>query len=88
MAHLWKGYEHSFRPIEFKDNLGHVIHRFSSFSQQDSHEFLSLFLDNLHEDLNRISNKPYIDLEEQKKMKQMNKQVNVGGVITKNVKIQ
>jgi ubiquitin carboxyl-terminal hydrolase 4/11/15 len=65
--HLWKGYEHSFRPNEFKDSLGNVIHRFSSFSQQDSHEFLSLFLDNLHEDLNRISNKPYIDLEEQKK---------------------
>jgi hypothetical protein len=35
-------------------------------SQQDAQEFLSLLLDSLHEDLNRITNKPYIELEEQK----------------------
>jgi ubiquitin C-terminal hydrolase len=34
--------------------------------QQDAQEFLSLLLDSLHEDLNRITNKPYIELEEQK----------------------
>ena len=33
-------------------------------AQQDAHEFLSLFLDTLHEDINRISNKPYIKLQE------------------------
>ena len=32
--------------------------------QYDAHEFLSLFLDTLHEDINRISNKPYIELKE------------------------
>ena len=35
-------------------------------NQQDAQEFLSLLLDSLHEDLNRITNKPYILLEEQK----------------------
>ena len=35
-------------------------------SQQDAQEFLSILLDCLHEDLNRITNKPYILLEEQK----------------------
>ena len=34
--------------------------------QQDAQEFLSLLLDSLHEDLNRITNKPYLELEEQK----------------------
>ena len=35
--------------------------------QQDAQEFLSILLDLLHEDLNCICNKPYIELEEQKK---------------------
>ena len=34
--------------------------------QQDAQEFLSILLDSLHEDLNRITNKPYLELEEQK----------------------
>ena len=34
--------------------------------QQDAQEFLSLLLDSLHEDLNRITNKPYKELREQK----------------------
>ena len=34
--------------------------------QQDAQEFLSILLDCLHEDLNRITNKPYFLLEEQK----------------------
>ena len=34
--------------------------------QQDAQEFLSILLDCLHEDLNRIANKPYFLLEEQK----------------------
>ena len=34
--------------------------------QQDAQEFLSILLDSLHEDLNRITDKPYILLEEQK----------------------
>ena len=34
--------------------------------QQDAQEFLSILLDYLHEDLNRINKKPYAILEEQK----------------------
>ena len=34
--------------------------------QQDAQEFLSILLDSLHEDLNRITKKPYVLLEEQK----------------------
>ena len=45
----------------FKNNKSLNLSR-----QQDAQEFLSLLLDSLHEDLNRITNKPYIVLEEQK----------------------
>lgn len=34
---------------------------FSGYSQQDSQEFLSFLVDGLHEDLNRIYKKPYIE---------------------------
>ena len=40
---------------------------FTSQEQYDAHEFLSALLDNLHEDLNRITHKNYMELEEQKK---------------------
>lgn len=32
--------------------------------QHDSQEFLSYILDAIHEDLNRIHNKPYIEMPE------------------------
>ena len=32
--------------------------QFDGYSQQDSHEFLSYLLDGLHEDLNRVLEKP------------------------------
>jgi ubiquitin carboxyl-terminal hydrolase 4/11/15 len=53
-------------PKEFRNFIGKILNQFNSSKQQDSHEFLSLFLDNLHEDINRITNKPYLELEERK----------------------
>ena len=38
--------------------------RFSGFQQHDSQELLSFLIDGLHEDLNRISKKPYIEMQE------------------------
>ena len=38
----------------------------SDGKQHDAQEFLSLLLDNLHEDLNRINKKPHFEIEEQK----------------------
>ena len=54
-------------PNKFRYYVGKQIPQFMPLNQQDSHEFLSLFLDNLHEDLNRISNKPYLEIKEQQK---------------------
>jgi len=38
--------------------------RFTDFQQHDSQEFLSFLLDGLHEDLNRVHDKPYVELKD------------------------
>lgn len=50
-------------------------------------EFLSIFLNSLHEDLNRISQKPYIQLERHKKGKVNMKKVKDFGIIIPKEKI-
>ena len=51
-------------PIKFIMKVRKKFPNFRPNIQYDAHEFLSLFLDTLHEDINRISNKPYIELKE------------------------
>ncbi|KAF2165326.1 hypothetical protein M409DRAFT_67195 [Zasmidium cellare ATCC 36951] len=51
----------SFSPTQFKKTLGSLQPLFSGYGQQDSQEFLSFLVDALHEDLNRIYKKPYIE---------------------------
>ncbi|CUM46589.1 uncharacterized protein AC631_02041 [Debaryomyces fabryi] len=53
-------------PREFKFTIGHYSSMFHGYQQQDSQEFLSWLLDALHEDLNRIYNKPYCEKPELK----------------------
>lgn len=38
--------------------------RFNGFQQQDSQELLAFLLDGLHEDLNRVHEKPYVELKD------------------------
>jgi len=47
-------------PIDFKKVIGQFAPQFMGFQQQDSQELLSFLLDGVHEDLNRIVDKPYI----------------------------
>ncbi|KAF2763298.1 UCH-domain-containing protein [Pseudovirgaria hyperparasitica] len=51
----------TFTPRDFKHTLGRLSGTFSGYQQQDSQEFLSFLVDGLHEDLNRIKKKPYIE---------------------------
>ena len=51
-------------PSDFKSTIGRKAVRFRGYGQQDSHEFMSVFLDYLHEDLNRITKKEYIEMKE------------------------
>lgn len=44
--------------------VGEFAPQFSGYSQQDSQELMAFLLDGLHEDLNRIRKKPYVEQKE------------------------
>ncbi|KAI8098402.1 uncharacterized protein B0P05DRAFT_582735 [Gilbertella persicaria] len=52
----------SISPREFKSTFERFNPHFVGFLQQDSQELLSFLLDGLHEDLNRVHDKPYIEI--------------------------
>lgn len=49
---------------DFKRVIEKFSPQFSGYQQHDSHELVAFLLDGLHEDLNRIKDKPYIEEEE------------------------
>jgi ubiquitin C-terminal hydrolase len=61
---LWSGKYSFIKPRGFKEAVGKFAPQFSGFEQQDSQELLTFLLDGLHEDLNRIKEKPYVKLPE------------------------
>lgn len=61
ITNIWSGQGGSFWPREFKFALSRFAPQFSGYAQHDSQELLAFLLDGLHEDLNRILKKPYIE---------------------------
>ena len=49
-------------PWDLKQTLGSQINRFAGYNQQDSAELVSYLLDLMHEDLNRVIDKPYTEI--------------------------
>jgi ubiquitin C-terminal hydrolase len=49
-------------PRGFKAKIAQFAPQFSGYAQHDSQEFLAFLLDGLHEDINRIQQKPYIEV--------------------------
>lgn len=60
---MWSGNHTSFLPREFKCAVSRFAPQFTGFAQQDCQELMAFLLDGLHEDLNRIKNKPYIEVK-------------------------
>lgn len=60
---LWSGVS-SISPVELKYVIGTFATQFNGTRQHDSQELLAFLLDGLHEDLNLIIKKPYIELKE------------------------
>ena len=56
----------SYSPREFKQVLARFAPAFSGYQQHDAQELLAFLLDGLHEDLNRILKKPYVEKPEWK----------------------
>lgn len=48
----------------FQWTIAKYAPRFNGFQQQDSQELLAFLLDGLHEDLNRVHEKPYVELKD------------------------
>lgn len=48
----------------FQWTIAKYAPRFNGFQQQDSQELLAFLLDGLHEDLNRVHDKPYVELKD------------------------
>ncbi len=55
---------HAISPMNFRGVFCGYAQQFSGYSQHDSQEFLIYLLDKIHDDLNRIVDKPYIAINE------------------------
>nr|CCA16839.1 ubiquitinspecific protease putative [Albugo laibachii Nc14] len=61
---LWFGSTSQLSPIALKRAIARFAPQFSGYQQQDAQELLAYMLDGLHEDLNRIKQKPYTEVQE------------------------
>ncbi|XP_046852979.1 ubiquitin carboxyl-terminal hydrolase 4-like [Xenia sp. Carnegie-2017] len=64
MHQMWSGKYSVISPRQFKTAVGRFAPQFSGYQQQDSQELMAFLLDGLHEDLNRIKKKPYVELKD------------------------
>ena len=63
LQRIWSmaGNSTSYSPREFKSVLQRFAPQFSGYQQHDSQELVAFLLDGLHEDLNRVLKKPYVE---------------------------
>ncbi|KAL1069510.1 hypothetical protein V6Z11_D12G271800 [Gossypium hirsutum] len=61
---LWSSGRTAIAPRVFKGKLARFAPQFSGYNQHDSQELLAFLLDGLHEDLNRVKQKPYIEMKD------------------------
>jgi len=54
----------TYSPREFKQQLQRFAPQFTGYQQHDSQELVAFLLDGLHEDLNRVLKKPYVEKPE------------------------
>ncbi|CAK84745.1 unnamed protein product (macronuclear) [Paramecium tetraurelia] len=58
---LWCGDKNIVIPTSFKKAVGQFQPMFKGYQQHDSSELITFLLDGLHEDLNRVKKKPYVE---------------------------
>lgn len=57
---MWSGRFTFIYPTEFKRVISQYAPQFAGYQQHDSQELMNFLLDGLHEDLNRVRQKPYM----------------------------
>lgn len=65
LQEMWSSTYGTVYPRSFKTALGKHAEQFMGYDQHDSQEFALYLLDALHEDTNRVTQKPYIEKPEQ-----------------------
>ncbi|KAM3133391.1 hypothetical protein pb186bvf_014552 [Paramecium bursaria] len=61
---MWCGKNNVVVPNSFKQAVGKFQPMFKGFQQHDSSELITFLLDGIHEDLNRIKKKPYVESQD------------------------
>lgn len=61
---LWFGTSSAVNPSSLKKAISKALPMFAGNSQHDSQEFLNFLLDKLHEDINRVKQKPYFTVKD------------------------
>ncbi|XP_042520355.1 ubiquitin carboxyl-terminal hydrolase 9-like [Macadamia integrifolia] len=64
LRRLWSSGRTPLAPRAFKGKLARFAPQFSGYNQHDSQELLAFLLDGLHEDLNRVKHKPYVETKD------------------------
>ncbi|KMT12496.1 hypothetical protein BVRB_5g104230 [Beta vulgaris subsp. vulgaris] len=64
LREMWSSGRTTITPRHFKGKLARFAPQFSGYNQHDSQELLAFLLDGLHEDLNRVKQKPYIEMKD------------------------
>jgi ubiquitin carboxyl-terminal hydrolase 4/11/15 len=62
LSDMWLGSSGKTAPHVLKQVVGKRVTKFSGYGQQDSCELINYVLDLMHEDLNRVIQKPYVEL--------------------------
>lgn len=64
LQEMWLGSAGSVAPMGVKRAIGTFNKQFSGFAQHDAQELLTFMLDGLHEDVNLVKKKEYVETEE------------------------
>ena len=67
LKNLWFGTSNIYSPWNFKSAIERFQSMFIGYQQHDTQEFLNYLLDGLHEDLNKVINKPIVIKDDSKK---------------------
>jgi len=61
ISKIWTGDSRAVAPTTLRQKISKFNPIFTGYQQHDAQELLAFLLDGLHEDLNRVHNKPYIE---------------------------
>ncbi len=61
---MWGSDSRTIAPIKLRWTIGKYRPQFAGFQQHDAQELLAFLLDGLHEDLNRVTDQPYVELKD------------------------